>query len=111
VPQLLARPELVEALDAVCGATGARFVEVVLTAEPADLVDRLAARVTALGSGADADPWSALEGPPTVDRVRELAERVDALVATRPGTHRVVSVPGDVDATLARLVAAVEATG
>ena len=113
VPQLLARPELVEELDGLATAAGARFVEVVLTASPEDLAARLADRIGTGGPGdgrADADPWSALEdGPPTVERLRVLADAVEGLAATRPGTHRVVSVPGDVDATLASLVAAVGA--
>ncbi|MFC8731826.1 AAA family ATPase [Luteimicrobium sp. NPDC057192] len=116
VPQLLVRPELVEELDGLATAAGARFVEVVLTASPEELAARLADRIGASGSGGsgsgDADPWSALEdGPPTVERLRVLADAVEGLVATRPGTHRVVSAPGDVDATLGRLVAAVGAAG
>ncbi|HWK91908.1 MAG TPA: AAA family ATPase [Luteimicrobium sp.] len=118
VPQLLVRPELVEELDGLATAAGARLVEVVLTASAEDLADRLARRVATAVAGAagsrpdGADPWSALEdGPPTVERLRVLADAVEALVATRPATHRVASVPGDVDATLARLVAAVGTTG
>jgi len=121
VPQLLVRRELVEELDGLATAAGARLVEVVLTASAEDLADRLAHRVATAAAGAagaagsrpdGADPWSALEdGPPTVERLRVLADAVEALVATRPATHRVASVPGDVDATLARLVAAVGTTG
>jgi len=118
VPQLLVRRELVEELDGLATAAGARLVEVVLTASAEDLADRLARRVATAVAGAagsrpdGADPWSALEdGPPTVERLRVLADAVEALVATRPATHRVASVPGDVDATLARLVAAVGTTG
>ena len=111
VPQLLARPDFLEELDGLAVAAGARFVEVVLTADPDDLAARLATRVEAGGPGADVDPWSALEGLPTAERVRELADAVDALVVARPGTHRVASVRGDVDATLADLEAVAGAAG
>ncbi|MGC5167412.1 AAA family ATPase [Luteimicrobium sp. DT211] len=111
VPQLLTRPELADELDGLATVAGARFVEVVLTAEPDDLARRLAARIGARPPDGDADPWSALEGEPTVERLTELTAAVDAYAATRPGTLRITSVPGDVDATLARLTSAVATSG
>ena len=87
VPQLLVRTPFVEALERLADEVGARFVEVLLEADPADLGPRLAARATSaerpeheLAAGL----LAARGGPASLARcLQQLAE----LVVLRPGTH------------------------
>jgi predicted kinase len=106
VPQFLAKPEFADALAAVAARRGAPFVEVVLVADPDELERRFAARSAAPETGEHADA-AALQARVGGD-VREQQERMLALAATRAGVIRIPSAPGEIDATLAALTAAID---
>ncbi|MDO9380121.1 MAG: ATP-binding protein [Nocardioidaceae bacterium] len=88
VPQLVARPGLLERLDAVASRTGSRFVEVVLEVDEAECLRRVAARA--------AQPVDPAEASALHARLVEYAR-------TRPSA-RVVPTDGDVEGAYARLV-------
>jgi predicted kinase len=107
VPQFLAAPEFWDALAGAADAAGAGFLAVVLEADARDLAERFAARSAAgeRTEHADAAWLQAAAGEDVADQ----QSRVLALAATRPGTVRIRTRAGDVDAALAELAAAVAA--
>ncbi|MFY0408270.1 AAA family ATPase [Solicola sp. PLA-1-18] len=88
VPQLVARPGLLERLEAVATRVGARFVELVIEVDEAECLRRVAAR-----PDRDVDPAEA----------SDLHARLNAYVATRPAARRVVGGE-DVEGAYRRLV-------
>lgn len=97
VPQFLGRLDFVLQLDELCRETGAAFVEVALRCSAADVVHRFERRAAApeLRQAVDAA------------QLREMHERLLAVVAARPGTVEIDSIDGDVDGTYRSLLAAI----
>ena len=95
VPQFLGRLAFVLDLDRLAAECGVPFVEVALTASAPEAASRFHLR------GRTPDPF--VTGP---DDLRAMHERLEQVVAARPATRRVRSVPGDVDATYRALLAA-----
>lgn len=106
VPQFLGRPEFVAQLAAIAARSGASFVEVLLEVDPAEAERRFAERSAAGADPAHAD--AAVLQAASGDTIAAQLRRVLAVVADRPSTLRVASVPGDPDATLAALDAAID---
>jgi predicted kinase len=106
VPQFLARPEFADALAEAAARSGAAFVELALVADPSELAGRFAARSAAPETREHADA-AALQARAGED-VRAQQERMLALLATRPDVIRLESRPGEIDAALALLTAAID---
>jgi hypothetical protein len=110
MPQYLGRPDFVGDLAATAGRHGADFVELVLVAPPEVATERL--RVRQAGTA----PWSTEHptdivpadalGDLVADAVHRLAARAEA-----EGPPATVAADGDVEATCARLVAALAGAG
>ncbi|SEC96978.1 hypothetical protein SAMN04489844_3366 [Nocardioides exalbidus] len=104
LPQLLANGAELDAFAAVPVGVGSDFVHVVLRDPAGDVTGRFRRR-------AGDDPWHAevqrlVEDAGGDAVIASHAQRLDALVASRPGTLVVDSVEGDEDGTYAALVAA-----
>lgn len=86
VPQLLGRVEFIEELQSIAVDSGAAWYEVLLTASPDALVERLARRSAHPSRQADVDASTLLTRAGGEDAVRAYRDRIDALTRTRPGT-------------------------
>ncbi|MFE6646440.1 AAA family ATPase [Nocardioides sp. NPDC057772] len=108
LPQLLSRVSELEKFERAALEAGADFVEVVLTADADDAVRRFHRR----DDGTDS--WHSIVRSLVAEAggdevLRGYAERLATLVRGRPATRTVTSVEGEVDATYAAVVAAVDA--
>ncbi|PRY56544.1 AAA family ATPase [Glycomyces artemisiae] len=105
VPQLVGRVEFIERLAAAAAESGAGFDEVYLRDDADRLVRRFAERAQAAVDPVHVEAREILDGGEA--RLREYHERMEALVRERPQAIGVESVPGDVEATYRRLLAAI----
>ena len=105
VPQFLGRSVFVEALERLAASVGAGFVEVILAADPAELVQRLVARTTDRPEHALAAGLLARAGGTC--SLGAARQQLEQMVATRPGTHVVPSTgsPDEALQALDRLLA------
>lgn len=100
VPQLLARPPFLEALERLAAQLGARFVEVLLVADPDDVARRLTERAARAERPEHRLTTDLLaQGDPLAVVGRQL----DDLVRSRPGTLVVRSVDGEPAAAVTAL--------
>ena len=99
VPQFLARPQFIGELEALAGAVGAEFVEVVLVEEPDVAAARLAERASGPMTQVQRDAHVMLDRAGGLDTVPALHRRLQNMLAMRLRARRVEPVPGDVEAT------------
>lgn len=104
LPQLIANPTEVDSFASVATSAGASFVHVVLRDPSGAPADRFRRR-------AGNDPWHAEVRRLVVEAggdsvLADYEQRLDALVASRPGILVVESVEGDEDGTYDALLAA-----
>jgi predicted kinase len=101
VPQFLGRPEFRDRLDALARGVGTRFVEVVLTADDAVLIERFRQRRDALSASGEAHPQSDLsDASVTVELPLANAQLVeDAQTRGVP----IISTSADLDTSYRRL--------
>lgn len=105
LPQLLARPAEVEKFEAVARDAGAQFREVVLLAGRSDALARFHARDA--GSAWDRHNREVVASLGGEDSLHALYDRLQDVLAARPGAVVVASVPGQVEQTYAAVEAAV----
>lgn len=89
-------------LAAVARSTGARFVEVVVTDDPATIVERFARRRAELAAAGTRHPEGEISD--IAAAVADACSRLDALTAARPGTVTLSLAHGP-DAVLEQLTA------
>jgi predicted kinase len=99
VPQFLARPAFIGELEALAGALGAEFVEVVLVEEPDVAAERLAQRAAGPMTAVQRDAHRMLDRAGGLDTVPALHRRLHDVLSSRPHARRVEPVPGDVERT------------
>lgn len=105
VPQLLARPPFIEALEGLAAAVDAEFVELVLWDTKAAAIarfDERSGRRTAAGEPDEQGELLALGGSDAA--LADTYDRLEALLAGRPTATRVDAPTGDVDGTYARVL-------
>lgn len=107
VPQYLGRVELILTLERAAQRAGATFVEVVLTADEPVLVDRFRSRRRELGQRGGAHPEADVVDDRIGAMVADAVARLALVVGERAGT-RTVTASGDVEATYAALLAAID---
>lgn len=98
IPQYLGRPEFLDQLDHLAGATGAHLCEVALLGSPKQLADRFVQRPTDDPSAAHAAAEVATAGG--VAELERMAERLEMVIAGRPSTVRIPTGHGDSGATI-----------
>ncbi|GAA1442522.1 AAA family ATPase [Leifsonia poae] len=108
VPQLLARIDFIERLEALSLEVGCPFVEVVLLTGPDEAERRFERRSAAPTDDRHRDA-SALQSTPGTPSIREYYERMLGVVDQRPGTVRIDAADGDVDGTYRAFLAAMDA--
>lgn len=101
VPQLVARPEFLERLEAVADEAGAAFHELVLMDEKAAVLRRFADRARVTAGAPRAEPAE----------VTALYDRLTALLPYRPHAIVVPAPEGAVDETYRRLLAVIAPGG
>jgi predicted kinase len=94
VPQFLGRPDLAAALEALATGEGATFVEVVLVVDPDLAAARCVERAARPQRSPDREACLLLERQGGPGRLRELAERLGAVLAVRPGTSPLAAGAG-----------------
>ncbi|MFC6006793.1 AAA family ATPase [Angustibacter luteus] len=105
VPQLIARPQFLDALTDLATETGAQLVEVVLVDDRGRLATRFAERTARAERPEHVDAgWLAAAGS---DRLGPTLERLEALVAQRSCVAQVAITPDDVEATYRCLLEAI----
>jgi predicted kinase len=111
VPQLFGNLDRLTALETACEQAGAGFVHVTLASpSPAEAAERFRARAAIAETPQHA---AAPLGPADRGSAREFevfAARLERVLAARPDVRVVEVIDGDVEATLARLDAALAAT-
>lgn len=107
VPQYLARVDFILELEALAGEMNTPFVEVVLTMSRDEAVAAFESRRARPENQTHRDAAVLVDAATGPDPVAEMFDRLEAMLAVRPETKRVPVVRGDIEATLARLVAAV----
>ncbi len=103
VPHLLARPEEAAALESIAKAAGADFFECVLIAPKSESVRRMLERGT----------WGEPGSPPVTQNdtpiIEDLFDKVELALEQRPNAVRISAEAGEIEATYAKLIAAVAA--
>ncbi len=104
VPQLVGRVEFIEQLAATAAASEAGFCEVYLVDQGASLVRRFAERTRIAADPTHVDAGEML----TEAGLVEYVDRITALIPRRPDALTVEAVPGDIEGTYRRLLAALD---
>lgn len=97
VPQFLGRADFIDTLAATAERAGVPFVEMALIVDRSTAITSFETRTAASDDPIHAD--AAAMADATV--VGQMVDQLDALLATRPQTHRVEVLRHDIDATLA----------
>jgi predicted kinase len=105
VPQFLATADFIDRLDAMATATGATFVEIVLTADPDAAARRFDERARL---AADSGASRAVHGDLGDESMREVTQRHRRFLEGRPYAVTIAGIEGDIPASLDRLRAAIE---
>ncbi len=109
VCQFLGRLDFVESLDQLAAATGAPFVEVVLTTLVGEAARRFLRRSADDSRPEHGDAAILLDRAGGPDALAEMAARLEDVVASRPNTRSVRVVDGDIEATYQGLLRAIRA--
>jgi len=94
VPQLIARPEFLDQLEALAGEVGAEFHHVVLMVDRAVAWARIVARTSTVEAAMPVTPSS----------LGDYYDRLLGLLATRPTACVINAVDGDIDGTYRSIV-------
>jgi predicted kinase len=108
VPQFLARDEFVTELETLADDEGARFVELALITTVDDTLAAFAARTDAAAEVEHRDAAFLVERAGGATALAAMHARYTALIDTRPAAVRIGVARGDVEASLARVTAAIE---
>jgi hypothetical protein len=106
VPQLVARPDFLEQLEALAAKLGLGFVELVLLDDKPTTVARFLSRSVAATDPAHADAGLLVDRSGGIPRVEALYDEVVALAASRPHAQVLPVHDGDPHRTYAGLLAA-----
>lgn len=109
VPQLVARPQFLEQLEALAAEVGARFVEVVLLDSWEATVARLAHRTAAALDPAHVEAQQMLDRSGGLPALQEMYDRLVALLPSRPTATVMPTHEGDPDRTYRDLMSRVAA--
>lgn len=101
VPQFLQRADYIEELSSIAGAAGARFLELCLVNSPEQAVSQFEQRGTSNEPNHQAAKL--LQSAASATPIAQLHQGLFDMVADRPQTLFVTSVPEDIDQTLAVL--------
>lgn len=104
VPQFLGRVDFIERLELVASAAGARFVEVMLTGEPASAVERFRERRERLAGRPH--PENDISDSEVESTIAAAADALANVSHRRSRVHR-VAASGDVNDTCSALLAAI----
>lgn len=102
VPHLLTDAEEARHLEKVAERFSVPFIEILLTTDKSDALDRVFER------GTRGEPGAPPLTPDDRDEFEELYDNVLLATNDRPGVYRVVSIKGDVDGTYQRVVNAIK---
>jgi predicted kinase len=108
VPQLLGRPQFIEALAEVADGAGATFVEVLLLAPLVEVGRRLDARRAAFAAAGRAHPADEIEPRRQRAMLRSVDASLRSVAEGRPGTV-VVDAAGNEDVTIGALLRLLDA--
>jgi predicted kinase len=109
VPQLLTRVDFILDLERLSRDTRAAFTEIVLRCDPDDAIRRFWQRSAQPREQSHVDAMRLLESRGDVaEQVAEMLADLSAVVALRPRCLLVDSVDGEIEATYAAVVAAIE---
>ena len=111
VPQLLARPEFIAELEGAAASTGAAFIELALDVTAGDARRSFAERSRAPTSTAHRDAARLVEQAGSADPIGDFVAQLNGLLAARPTCHRIDAPRGDIEATLANVLAAIAEHG
>lgn len=101
VPHLLTDLEEAESLEKVARAKAATFIEIVLSTDKADALDRVFKR------GTRGEPGTPPLTPDDRPEFEELYDNVQTAVQERPHSIEVDSVQGDIEGTYQRVIQAI----
>jgi hypothetical protein len=87
VPQFLGRVAFIEQLHALAVAAGATFVEVVVTADEATVIDRFRTRQAELARTGEPHPQADVDSHDVSRTIAEALDRLDTITTSRPHTH------------------------
>ena len=104
VPQYLGRVDFVLDLKALAIQAGAQFVEIALVSDPVDTVGRFARRSEWPENDEHQDAAMLQDQNGELTGMTLMYERLLQVTASRPGTHSVVTVDGEVDATYRQML-------
>nr|WP_269329301.1 AAA family ATPase [Kineosporia babensis] len=107
VPQFLGRLDFVLRLEALALEVGVPFIEVALISDVEEAVSRFLSRADAPETQEHRDAAALQERSGGVDQLRTMYARLLEVVAARPATRTVLTVPGEIDVTYGRLLAAI----
>lgn len=102
VPQMVARVEFIEQLAVTAAESEARFCEVFVLDDSANLLRRFAERSRLTADPTHADPHGIMTDGGS--GLHEWADRIAALVPLRSDAATIACVPGDVEETYRRLL-------
>jgi len=102
VPYLPTKPEHLGEFEDVAKEVGARFIEIALTSDREETIQRLMKRGTWGEEGTD--PITDADLP----IIEDLYDKMDASLEIRPGTIQIPSVENDYDGTYQRFLRAIE---
>jgi predicted kinase len=107
IPQLIARPEFLEQLDALATEVGAVLHEIVLSDDKASAIRRFEERSEAGTHPQHVEAHEILMRAGGLQELASMYDELEALVATRTAAVVIASHHGQVDETYAALVSAV----
>jgi predicted kinase len=106
IPQLIARPEFLDELDALATEVGCELREIVLSDDQATAIRRFQERTEAGEHPAHVEAHEILMRAGGLEQLATMYDELEALVATRASAVVIESHHGRVDDTYAALVAA-----
>jgi predicted kinase len=107
IPQLIARPEFLEQLEAVAAEVDAAFHEIVLSDDKASAIRRFEERSAAGVEPQHVEAHEILMRAGGLEALASMHDELEALVATRASAVVIASHHGNVNETYAALVRAV----
>lgn len=109
IPQFLGRIEFVLALQQLCDDSGTQFIETALLGDPAEAAERFARRAAAPETAEHRDAAALLERMGGLAALPRMYEQLLAVIASRPSTRTVTTMPGNIDQTYSNPLAQIRA--